>query len=184
MTLLGVPTISFKELQINEMITDHEVRVIGVNGEQLGVMSADAALDAAADANLDLVKISPTAVPPVCKIMDYGKYRFEQTKKEKEIRKNQHVIEVKGMSLSLKIDVHDFNTKAKQVCKFLAGGDRVKVSIRFRGREMAHQDIGEDVMKRFAEACAEFGVVEKPAKMEGRIMFMFLAPKPASKPGK
>ena len=174
--------IGTKELQVNEEIRDREVRVIDSDGSQLGVMPIAKALDAAYDRDLDLVKVSPTATPPVCKIVDYGRYRFEQTKREKEMKKNQHVIEVKGMSLGLKIDVHDFDTKARQVCKFLDGGDRVKVSIRFRGREMAHQSIGIDVMNRFAEACAGSGIVEKTPKMEGRFMFMFLGPKPVEKP--
>ena len=166
-------------MQINDAINDRQVRVIGADGTQLGVMNAAAAREIAYDQDLDLVKISPNADPPVCKIMDYGKYRFEQTKREKEIKKNQHIIEVKGMSLSLKIDVHDFNTKAKQVCKFLDGGDRVKVSIRLRGREMTHTDIGYDVMNRFAEACAESGTIDKPPKLEGRFIYMFLSPKTA-----
>ena len=174
---LEVHIIGTKELRVNESITGKEVRVIGPDGAQLGIMSVGAAIDTAFEADLDLVEISPTAVPPVCKIMDYGKYRFEQTKREKEMKKNQHIIEVKGMSLSLKIDVHDFNTKAKQVCKVLDGGDRVKVSIKFRGREMAHTDLGVGVMKRFAEACAESGTVEKEPKLEGRFMNMFLTPK-------
>lgn len=175
----GAYTIAAKDLKINEAINDRQVRVIGADGAQLGVMSSAAARELAYEKDLDLVKISPNADPPVCKIMDYGKYRFEQTKREKEIKKNQHIIEVKGMSLSLKIDTHDFLTKARQVCKFLDGGDRVKVSIRLRGREMAHTDIGFDVMKRFAEACAESGTVDKPPKLEGRFIYMFLSPKTA-----
>lgn len=166
-------------MSVNEAISEKEVRVIGPDGAQLGIMRVSSALDAAYDMDLDLVEISPTAVPPVCKIMDYGKYRFEQNKREKENRKNQKVIEIKGMSLSLKIDTHDFETKARQVCKFLTNGDRVKVSIRFRGREMAHTDLGVGVMERFAQACSEVGTIEKAPKIEGRIMFMFLAPKAA-----
>lgn len=173
----GAYTIATKELQINEAINDRQIRVIGADGAQLGVMSAAAARELAYDKDLDLVKISPNADPPVCKIMDYGKYRFEQTKREKEIKKNQHIIEIKGMSLSLKIDTHDFDTKARQVCKFLDGGDRVKVSIRLRGREMTHIDIGIEVMNRFAEACAESGTIDKPPKLEGRFIYMFLSPK-------
>ncbi|HNX14090.1 MAG TPA: translation initiation factor IF-3 [Oscillospiraceae bacterium] len=175
----GAYTIATKELQINEAINDRQIRVIGADGAQLGVMSAAAARELAYDKDLDLVKISPNADPPVCKIMDYGKYRFEQTKREKEIKKNQHIIEIKGMSLSLKIDTHDFETKARQVCKFLDGGDRVKVSIRLRGREMTHIDIGIEVMNRFAETCAGSGTVDKPPKLEGRFIYMFLSPKTA-----
>lgn len=128
---------------------------------------------------LDLVKIAPTAVPPVCRIMDYGKYRFEQAKKEKEARKNQRLVETKEIRLSLNIDTADFNTKAKHALRFLKEGNKVKVSIRFRGREMGHPEIGTDIMNRFAEACSELAVVEKPAKMESRNMLMFLAPKTA-----
>lgn len=166
-------------MQINEDIRDREVRVVTDGGEQLGIMSAKEALKKAEERNLDLVKISPNAKPPVCKIMDYGKYRFEQAKREKEARKNQRVVELKEVRLSLNIDVADFNTKARQACSFLKDGNKVKASIRFRGREMGHPEIGLDVMKRFAEACAEAGNVEKPAKMDGRHMMMFLAPKPA-----
>lgn len=142
-------------------------------------MPVDQALDLAGEKNLDLVKIAPQVKPPVCKIMDYGKYRFEQAKREKEARKNQHVIDIKEVRLSLNIDVHDFNTKLNNATKFINKGDKVKVSIRFRGREMGHPEIGYDAMKRFAEACKEFAVIEKPAKLEGRNMLMFLAPKSA-----
>ena len=172
-------TIATKELQINEQIRDEEIRVIDDKGGQLGIMSAREAQKIADERELDLVKISPAAKPPVCKIMDYGKYRFEQAKREKEARKNQHVMEVKEIRLSLNIDVADFQTKAKHATKFLQAGNKVKVSIRFRGREMGHPEIGLDTMKRFAEVCAESGSVEKPAKMEGRQMLMFLAPKTA-----
>lgn len=133
----------------------------------------------AIEKNLDLVKIAPQAVPPVCRIMDYGKYRFEQAKREKEARKNQHVVELKEVRLGLNIDVADFNTKARQASQFLKNGNKVKVSIRFRGREMGHPEIGRDIMNRFAEACAEVAAVERPAKMDGRHMLMFLAPKTA-----
>ncbi len=136
------------------------------------------ALDAAAQSELDLVKIAPQATPPVCKIMDYGKYRFEQAKKEKEARKNQHVVDIKEVRLSLNIDTNDFNTKRNHALRFISGGDKVKVSIRFRGREMGHPELGIGIMERFAAACAESAVVEKPAKLEGRSMLMFLAPKP------
>ena len=164
--------------QINEEIRDKELRVIGSDGQQLGIMSARDALNLAEQKNLDLVKIAPQANPPVCKIMDYGKYRFEQAKREKEAKKNQHTVEIKEVRLSLNIDTHDFNTKLNNALKFIKHGDKVKVSIRFRGREMGHPEIGLDTMKRFAEACSEEAVVEKPAKLEGRNMLMFLAPKP------
>lgn len=179
-----VSIIATKELQINEQIRDNEIRLIGVDGEQAGIMSAREAQNLADEAGLDLVKISPNAKPPVCRIMDYGKYRFEQAKREKEARKNQRVVEIKEIRLGLKTDVADFNTKQRQAVRFLEGGDKVKVSIRFRGREMGHPEIGLDAMKRFAEACAESAIVEKPAKLEGRNMLMFLAPRPAAKPGK
>lgn len=142
-------------------------------------MSAQEAQVLADEQGLDLVKIAPTAVPPVCRIMDYGKYRFEQAKKEKEARKNQRLVETKEIRLSLNIDTADFNTKAKHALRFLKEGNKVKVSIRFRGREMGHPEIGTDIMNRFAEACSELAVVEKPAKMESRNMLMFLAPKTA-----
>lgn len=174
---LEVLDISSKELQINEEIRDKELRIIGSDGAQLGIMSASEALDLAAEKNLDLVKIAPQSKPPVCKIMDYGKYRFEQAKREKEARKKQHVVDIKEVRLSLNIDVHDFNTKLNNALKFISKGDKVKVSIRFRGREMGHPEIGYDTMKRFAESCGESAVVEKPAKLEGRNMLMFLAPK-------
>ena len=141
-------------------------------------MSARDALNLAEQKNLDLVKIAPQANPPVCKIMDYGKYRFEQAKREKEAKKNQHTVEIKEVRLSLNIDTHDFYTKLNNALKFIKHGDKVKVSIRFRGREMGHPEIGYDTMKRFAEACSEVASVEKPAKLEGRNMLMFLAPKP------
>ena len=165
--------IANKELQINEEIRDKEVRVIGAEGEQLGIMSSRDAYNMAQEKNLDLVK------PPVCRIMDYGKYRFEQAKREKESRKNQKTIEVKETRLSLNIDTHDFDTKVNQTKKFLSSGNRVKVSIRFRGREMAHSQLGYGIMQRFAEACADVGNVEKPAKLEGRSMIMFMNAKPA-----
>ena len=162
---------------INEEIQVPEVRLISESGEQLGIMSGEAALAAAEEQEMDLVMISPQAKPPVCKIMDYGKFRFEQAKKEKEARKNQKVVDIKEVRLSAKIDVADFNVRVKQAEKFLKSGDKVKASIRFRGREMAHTDIGLTVMQRFAEACAEFGTIEKAAKLEGRQMLMFIAPK-------
>ena len=170
-------TISYKELQINDEIRDKEVRVINSDGSQLGLMSASKALQIAESKNMDLVKIAPQAKPPVCKVMDYGKYRFEQAKREKEAKKNQRVIDVKEIRLSLNIDTHDFNTKVNQATKFIKSGDKVKVSIKFRGREMGHPEIGKDNMDRFALAMQEIAVVEKPAKLEGRSMIMFLAPK-------
>ena len=142
-------------------------------------MSSRDALNLAIEKDLDLVKIAPQAQPPVCKIMDYGKYRFEQAKREREARKNQHVVEVKEIRLSLGIDTHDFDTKLGHALRFLKDGDKVKASIRFRGREMGHPEIGLAIMRRFAEACAELASIEKPAKLEGRNMLMFLAPKSA-----
>ncbi|MBR4992159.1 MAG: translation initiation factor IF-3 [Clostridia bacterium] len=165
------------EHQINEEIRDKEVRLIDSDGSQLGIVSIQQAMDTAIQRGLDLVKIAPKAEPPVCRVMDYGKFRFEQAKKEKEARKNQKVVDIKEVRLSAKIDVADFNVRVKQAEKFLKGGDKVNASIRFRGREMAHTDIGLTVMQRFAEACAEFGTVEKAAKLEGRQMLMFIAPK-------
>lgn len=173
---LEVSTISSKELPINEEINDKEIRVIDSDGTQLGIMTSEEALKRAFEANLDLVKIAPTAKPPVCKIMDYGKYRFEQAKREKEAKKNQKVTEVKEIRLSLTIDQHDFETKGGHAKKFLAAGNKVKVSIRFRARQLGHPEIGYEIMKRFAEFCSENGSIEKPAKLESRNMLMFLAP--------
>lgn len=170
--------IAIKEMQINEEINDKELRVILGDGEVLGIMSAEEALKIAEEKNLDLVKIAPQAVPPVCKIMDYGKYRFEQTKREKEAKKNQHVVEIKEIRLSLNIDTHDFETKVNHARRFLTSGNKLKVSIRFRGREMAHTEHGITTMQQFAEACQEFGNLEKAPKLEGKSMMMFLAPKP------
>lgn len=152
--------------------------MIGADGAQLGIMSARDALNLAAEKNLDLVKIAPQATPPVCKIIDYGKYRFEQAKREKEAKKNQRVVEIKEIRLSLNIDTHDFETKRNHAIRFLNDGNKVKVSIRFRGREMDHPELGADIMKRFAESLADTANVDKPAKLEGRNMLMFLAPKP------
>lgn len=163
--------------QINEEIRDKEVRVIGADGAQLGIMSSAAALEIAEGKDLDLVKIAPGSNPPVCKIMDYGKYRFEQAKREKEARKNQHVIEVKEIRMSPGIGENDFNTKLKNGQKFLQGGDRLKVTIRFRGREMAHSALGADVLKRFAEALPQAST-DKPPVLEGRTMSILLIPKP------
>ena len=173
-----------KELEINGQIRDREVRLIGADGEQKGVVSIQVAMRAAEEAGLDLVKIAPQAVPPVCKVLDYGKYRFEQQKKEKEAKKNQKVVEVKETRLSLNIDTNDFNTKLKNAQKFLADGDRVKVSVRFRGREMAHTQIGEVLLRDFAEKCSEIANLDKAPKLEGRNMSMFLSPKPTTPPKK
>ena len=153
--------ISNKELQINEEIRDKEVRVVGDDGTQLGIMSSKDAMKIALERNLDLVKIAPQAVPPVCRIMDYGKFRFEKAKREKEARKNQKVIDTKEVRLSLNIDVHDFDTKVNNAIKFLKGGDKVKVSVRFRGREMAHPELGQTLISRFVDACSEFGTMDK-----------------------
>ncbi len=170
--------------QINGAIRDKEVRVISADGEQLGIMSSREAQRLADEKNLDLVKVAPQAKPPVCKIMDYGKYKFEQTKREKEARKNQHTVELKEVRLSLKIDTHDFDTKVNQAVKFLKSGNKVKVSIRFRGREMAHPEAGKVNMEKFAEAIKEYGTVEKKPKLEGRQMLMFVAPNTAKAPKK
>ena len=165
--------------QLNEEINDREIRLIGEEGEQLGIMSADEALNIADERGLDLVKISPQAVPPVCKLMNYGKFRFEQSKREKEAKKNQHVVEVKEVRMSPNIDTNDFNVKLKNAQKFLKDGNRVKVTVRFRGREMAHTSIGEVLLKQFGEQCLEVATVEKNPKLDGRNMTMFLSPKAA-----
>ncbi len=151
--------------------------MIGADGDQLGIMTSAAALALAEEKELDLVKIAPNATPPVCKIMDYGKFRFEQLKKEKEAKKNQHVVEVKEIRMSPSIDTNDFNTKVKNAMKFLKDGNRVKVTVRFRGREMAHTSLGADLLKKFGSDCAELATVAKDAKLEGRNMSMFLSPK-------
>ena len=169
--------ISSMEHQINEEIRDKEVRLISNDGEQLGIVAIQKAQDIAVEKGMDLVKIAPQAKPPVCKIMDYGKFRFEQAKREKEARKNQHVVEIKEIRMSPGIDVGDFNTKLKNAQKFIADGNRVKVSVRFRGREMAHTDIGRDLLNQFAEQCAEVANMDKSAKLEGRMMSIFLSPK-------
>ena len=164
------------EHQINDEIRDKEVRLIDAGGEQLGIMSAQKALEVAIERGMDLVKIAPQAQPPVCRIMDYGKFRFEQAKREKEARKNQRVMEIKEIRLSPGIDVNDLNVKVGHARRFLKGGDKVKVSVRFRGREVTHSSIGLELLKRFAEQCSEFGTIEKQPKLEGRHMHMFLAP--------
>lgn len=164
---------------MNEEIRDKEIRLIGEDGTQLGIMSPEEAMKIAIEQDLDLVKIAPGSNPPVCRVMDYGKFRFEQTKREKEAKKNQRVIEVKEIRMSPGIGDNDFNVKLKNGQKFLKDGDRVKVSVRFRGREMAHTNIGEELLKKFAEECAEIGTVDKEPKLEGRSMSMFMSPKTA-----
>ena len=162
---------------INEEIRDPEVRLIDEERNQLGIVDNRHAQALAEERSLDLVKISPNAVPPVCKLMDYGKYRFEMSKREKEQRKNQKIIEMKEIRLSATIDLHDMEVKAKACNKFLSDGNKVKVSIRFRGRQITHGDIGRDVMDRFFEMVSESAVMERTPKMKGRNMFMVLAPK-------
>ena len=163
---------------INEQIRDKEVRLIGSDGEQLGIMSAKEAYLMAKNAELDLVKIAPGAKPPVCKIINYGKYRYEQARREKEAKKKQKTIDVKEIRLSPNIDTNDLNTKSNQARKFLSKGDKVKVTLRFRGREMAHTSLGLDVHKRFAEALEGKAVIDKQPKLEGRSMMMFMSPAP------
>lgn len=149
------------------------------DGSQLGIMPLKQAMELAEQRNLDLVKIAPQAKPPVCKIIDYGKFRFEQAKREKEQRKNQRVVEIKEVRLSLNIDTHDFETKKNHAVRFISEGNKVKASIRFRGREMGHPELGQEIMKKFADAMSEVANVEKAPKLEGRTMLMFLTPKPA-----
>ncbi len=166
-----------KDMMVNDGIRAREVRLIGQNGDQLGIKTKTEALEIAAKANLDLVMVAPTAKPPVCRIMDYGKFRFEQQKKDKEARKNQKVISVKEVRLSPTIDEHDFNTKLRNAIKFLEKGDKVKASIRFKGRAITHKEIGQRVLDRFSAACAEVSTIESAPKMDGRSMFLMLAPK-------
>ena len=167
------------DLMINEEIRDREVRLIDENGEQLGVMPTQKAMELAEERGLDLAKIQPTAKPPVCKLMDYDKYRYEQSRRERENRKNQRVVAIKEVQLSATIEENDVLTKAKMAQKFLQGGDKVKVSIRFRGRQITHSEIGMKVMQDFAERCAEVSTVERRPLMDGRHMIMVLAPKAA-----
>ena len=162
---------------INEQIRDREIRLIGEDGEQLGIMSAREAMKIAQEAELDLVKIAPAAKPPVCKIIDYGKYKYEQARKEKEAKKKQKTVEVKEVRLSPNIDTNDLNTKINNAKKFISKGNKVKVTLRFRGREMAHMHNSKYILDDFAEKLADIAVVEKPAKMEGRAMSMVLAEK-------
>ena len=165
------------ELMINEQIRDKEIRLIDENGEQLGIVSSREAQKIADERKLDLVKIAPTAKPPVCRIMDYGKYKFDQAKKEKEARKKQKTVDVKELRLSPSIDTHDVQIKKKKANEFLKDGDKVKISIRFRGREIGHSKVGMQIMEDFAKATEEFGTVDKQPKMEGKSLVMFLAPK-------
>ncbi|MGM9598900.1 MAG: translation initiation factor IF-3 [Faecousia sp.] len=165
--------------QLNEEIRDKEVRLIGADGVMVGIITSEEALAMAEEQELDLVKISPNAVPPVCKIMDYGKFRFDQLKKEKEAKKNQHVVEVKEIRMSPGIDTNDLNTKMRNAMKFLKDGNRVKVTVRFRGREMAHTEIGEELLIRFSDGCAEAANLDKKPKLDGRHMSIFLSPKSA-----
>ena len=162
---------------INEQIRDREIRLIGSNGEQLGIMSAKDAMKLAREAELDLVKIAPTAKPPVCKIIDYGKYRYELARKEKEAKKKQKTIDIKEVRLSPNIDTNDLNTKVNQARKFLSKGDKVKVTLRFRGRELAHVNQSKGILDDFAKQLEDIAVVDKPAKFEGRRMIMFLSEK-------
>jgi len=169
--------ISNVNYQINEDITDSEVRLIDEDGTQLGIMSSEDAMKIAIEKEVDLVKIAGNSKPPVCKIMDYGKFRYEQAKKDKEVRRHQHVVEVKEIRMSPSIGINDFNIKLKNGIKFLKEGDRLKVTVRFRGREMAHTDIGEKLLVKFAEECTEVGNVDKNPKLDGRHMSLFLTPK-------
>lgn len=174
-------TISTKELQINEEIRAKEVRLIGTEGEQLGVLAVNVALNMAYEKDLDLVLIAPTAEPPVCKIMDYGKYRFEQDKKEKEAKKKQTVVEVKEIQLSCRIDTHDFETKLNHARRFLSDGNKVRVVVKYRGREMSHLDIGREMLDKFKEELRELGTVDKAPALEGRFMSMIVNPVKAAK---
>ncbi|MCL2222417.1 MAG: translation initiation factor IF-3 [Oscillospiraceae bacterium] len=174
MEVLNINNVSH---QINEEITDNEVRMIDEDGAQLGIMPISEAMQIAIQKDLDLVKIAPTSNPPVCKVMDYGKYRYEQAKKVKEVRRHQHVVEVKEIRMSPSIGENDFKVKLRNGLKFLKEGDRLKITVRFRGREMAHTDLGEKLLTRFAEECTEFGTVDKNPKLDGRHMSMFLTPK-------
>lgn len=164
-------------MQVNEQIRDREVRLIDVNGEQLGIMSAKEAQKIAYERQLDLVKVAPQAKPPVCRIMDYGKYKYEMNKKEREARKNQKVVNIKEVRLSPTIEEHDLNVKKRNAEKFLNNGDKVKVSIRFRGRQLSHAEIGQEIMERFARDLEDLAVIEKKPKLEGKNMIMIIAPK-------
>lgn len=169
--------INNREMQINEAIRDPEVRVVDSDGSQLGVIPTSKAMKIAEEKDLDLVKIAPQAAPPVCRIMDYRKFLFEQSKREKEARKNQKIVEVKEIRMFSNIDTNDFNTKVNQAKKFLSSGDKIKVSVRFYKRAIAHPYIGEELLEKFKSECAEAGSVDKPSKMEGRALVMFINPK-------
>ncbi len=169
--------ISNKEMLINDEIREKEVRLIDSDGSQLGILPIADAIQKAENKGMDLVLIAPQAKPPACKIMDYGKYKFEQGKREKEARKNQRVVNIKEVRITPSIDVHDFNTKVNQTVKFLKSGDKVKVTVRFRGRELHHSQLGMDLLSKFADAIEEVGSVEKAAKLEGRNMTMVVVPK-------
>ncbi len=168
---------NIKELQINEEIREREVRLIDVDGEQVGVMPTKKAVDMAYSKKLDLVKVAPNAKPPVCRIMDYGKYKYELAKREKEARKNQKVINVKEVRMTPNIEEHDLNVKARRAIEFLNNGDKVKVSVRFRGREMGHTDAGKEVLSRFTEIIGENGTIDRRPRLEGRNMIMYMVPK-------
>lgn len=168
---------TIKELQINEEIRDKEVRLIDVDGSQLGVVSTRKAMEIATERKLDLVNVAPTAKPPVCKILDYGKYKYEVSKKEKEAKKNQKVINIKEIRLTPNIEIHDLTTKANRAIEFLKDGDKVKVAVRFRGREMGHTEMGKIVIDDFLKIVGEHAIIEKAAKLEGRNMIMYLASK-------
>lgn len=168
---------AISDLQINEQIRDREVRLVGENGEQLGLMSARDAQEKAREAGLDLVKIAPRATPPVCKIIDYGKYRYEQVRRQKEARKKQKIVEIKEVRLSPNIDVNDMNTKMTAARKFLDKGNKVKVTLRFRGREMAHMQASRHILEDFAKDCEDIAAVDKPIKQEGRSLTMILSAK-------
>lgn len=168
---------TISDLMINEQIRDREIRLIGENGEQLGIMSARDAMKLAREADLDLVKVAPKAQPPVCKIIDYGKYRYEMARKDKEAKKKQKTIEIKEVRLSPNIDTNDLNTKVNQARKFISKGNKVKVTLRFRGRELAHVNSSKVILDEFAEKLADIATIDKPAKFEGRSMIMFLTEK-------
>ena len=169
--------IAAQEPRLNEEIRTRECRLIGYDGSQMGIFNTREAMRIAEEAGLDLVEIAPNAEPPVCRIMDYGKFRFEQLKKEKEAKKNQKVVEIKEIRMSPSIDTNDFNTKVKSAVKFLNDGNRVKVTVRFRGREMAHTSLGQELLAKFGADCSEIATIAKDAKLEGRNMSMFLSPK-------
>ncbi len=168
--------IATKDMQINDDIRLKEIRVVGENGEQLGIMSSDAAREIAYEAGLDLVMMAPQAVPPVCRIMDYGKFRFEREKKEKEARKRQQVVELKEIQLSCRIDTHDFETKVRHALRFLGEGNKVRVVMRFKGREMSHIALGKEIIEKFEAACADFGTTDKKPVLDGRFLSMVLNP--------